>query len=204
MHGSVSHFSHSAPPLPLQVRERLPSVAISSDFISGFCGESEEDHQETLSLMEEVRYEKAFMFAYSLREKTHAHRKLSDDVPEAVKKRRLREVIEVFNAGAREANDEEVGRHHLLLVERVSKKSEGEWVGRTDTNKTVVFARRPTAASHHEASEVELQPGDYVAARVTAALSANTLRAVPLARSSIEQFDASRRDGHARLVSIGG
>ena len=76
------------------------------------------------------------MFAYSLREKTHAHRKLSDDVPEAVKKRRLREVIEVFNAGAREANDEEVGRHHLLLVERVSKKSEGEWVGRTDTNPT--------------------------------------------------------------------
>ena len=115
MHGSVSHFSHSAPPLPLQVRERLPSVAISSDFISGFCGESEEDHQETLSLMEEVRYEKAFMFAYSLREKTHAHRKLSDDVPEAVKKRRLREVIEVFNAGAREANDEEVGRHHRLV-----------------------------------------------------------------------------------------
>ena len=109
-----------------------------------------------------------------------------------------------FNAGARVANEQEVGRRHLVLLDAVSKKSDAEWVGRTDTNKPVVFARRPTAASHHEASEVELQPGDYVAARVTAALSANTLRAVPLARSSIEQFDASRRDGHARLVSIGG
>ena len=91
-----------------RVRELLPTASISSDFISGFCGETEEDHAQTLSLMRAVRFDKAYMFAYSLREGTNAHRKLDDDVPEEVKQRRLREVIEVFNEGARAANDEEV------------------------------------------------------------------------------------------------
>ena len=68
-----------------RVREVLPNVALSSDFISGFCGETEADHLETLTLLEQVRFDKAFMFAYSLREKTHAHRKLVDDVPEETK-----------------------------------------------------------------------------------------------------------------------
>ena len=105
-----------------RVRELLPRAAISSDFISGFCGETEDDHQQTLSLLRQVRYDKAFMFAYSLREKTHAHRKLVDDVPSDVKHRRLREVIDTFNAGARASNEDEVARTHLVLVEGLSKK----------------------------------------------------------------------------------
>ena len=84
-----------------RVRELLPHVAISSDFISGFCGETEDDHQQTLSLLRAVQFDKAFMFAYSMREKTHAHRRLSDDVPEEIKQRRLSEVIQAFNEGAR-------------------------------------------------------------------------------------------------------
>ena len=68
--------------------------SLSSDFISGFCGESDDDHAQTLSLLRQVRFDKAFMFAYSMREKTHAHRRLQDDVPESVKLGRLREVLE--------------------------------------------------------------------------------------------------------------
>ena len=184
--------------LPLaQVRELLPRATISSDFISGFCGETEEDHQATLSLLREVRYDKAFMFAYSMREKTHAHRRLTDDVPEAVKQRRLREVIDTFNAGARASNDEEIGRSHLVLVEGLSKKSEREWIGRTDTNKRVVFAREQLpAALDASRAHADVAPGDYVAVTISESLSANTLRAVPLARSTIEEYAAtSQRSG---------
>ena len=90
---------------------------------------------DTLDLLRRVRFDKAFMFAYSMREKTHAHRSLSDDVDEPTKQRRLREVIALFNQGAREANQEQVGRVHLLLVDGPSKKSPTEWVGRTDCNR---------------------------------------------------------------------
>ena len=131
------------------------------------------------------------MFAYSMREKTHAHRALVDDVPEEVKQRRLREVIDAFNAGARAANDREVGAVHHVLVEGVSRKSDAEWVGRTETNKRVVFARRPLPGlpTRDAAPAVaEVRPGDYVAVRVLEALSANTLRAAPLARCSIAAF----------------
>ena len=178
-----------------RVRELLPNAAISSDFISGFCGETEEDHLATLDLLRTTRFDKAFMFAYSLREKTHAHRKLVDDVPEPTKQRRLREVIDTYNEGARTANAAEVGRAHLVLLEGISKRSELEWIGRTDTNKRVVFKRDRVPAAldaQHPGSAVELGPGDYVAVRVSEAISANTLRAVPLARSSIQEFSAAR------------
>jgi tRNA A37 methylthiotransferase MiaB len=180
-----------------RVREVLPDVSLSSDFISGFCGETDDDHRQTLSLLRQVRFDKAFMFAYSMREKTHAHRRLDDDVPESVKQGRLREVIDEFNVGAREANEEDVGKEHLVLVEGLSRKSDREWVGRTDTNKRVVLERTAVAtvdgatrAEQPPAEErrVDLRPGDFAAVRVTAALSANTLRATPLARSSISSF----------------
>lgn len=170
-----------------QVRAKLPNATISSDFISGFCGENEADHQQTLSLLREVRFDRAFMFAYSLREKTHAHRSLKDDVPEHIKQRRLQEVVELFNAGARAANEEEVGREHLVMVDSLSKRSEEEWAGRTDNNKRVVFARRPVVMNG-SSQQSQLQPGDYVAVRITQAISANTLRGEPLVRTSIAEF----------------
>ena len=195
-----------------RVRELLPHASLSSDFISGFCGETEADHEATLSLMQAVRFDKAFMFAYSMREKTHAHRRLVDDVPEDVKSRRLQAVIETFTAGAKAANMEEIGRHHLVLVEGASKKPRPdgtvEWMGRTDTNKRVVLEHRPlrtvggegaTASTAHGGAGDNPAlplPGTYVAVRVTEALSANTLRAEPLAMTSIRHFASAESRGH--------
>eukprot|EP01099_Mayorella_cantabrigiensis_P006155 TRINITY_DN5095_c0_g1_i1.p1 TRINITY_DN5095_c0_g1~~TRINITY_DN5095_c0_g1_i1.p1 ORF type:complete len:314 (-),score=83.44 TRINITY_DN5095_c0_g1_i1:44-907(-) len=122
-----------------QIRDILPECSLSSDFIVGFCGEREEDHQDTLSLVRAVGYDQAFMFAYSLREKTHAHRNYEDDVPAGVKKRRLQELIETFHQSSSQKNLNEVGSFQLVLIEGTSKRSEQELQGRTDTNKRVVF-----------------------------------------------------------------
>lgn len=125
------------------VVSKIPEVAITSDFIAGFCGETEEEHLDTLALMERVQYDQAFMFAYSMRGKTHAHRQLQDDVPEQVKSRRLQEIIDVFRTNVQQRNENrEVGRLRLVLMEGESKKSKPEavtWHGRTDQNKRVVF-----------------------------------------------------------------
>ncbi len=125
------------------VRETIPDVAITSDFITGFCGETEEEHNDTLTLMERVQYDQAYMFAYSMRGKTHANRTMEDDVPEAIKARRLQEIIHRFRTNVQLRNDEhEVGKLRLVLVEGESRKSkEGarSWGGRTDQNKRIVF-----------------------------------------------------------------
>ena len=127
------------------VRDFIPSsdVAISSDFITGFCGESEDEHNETLTLMDEVQFDQAFMFAYSVREKTHAHRTMEDDVPADVKQRRLNEVIDCFRRNVQIRNTNvEIGKLRLVLVEGEAKKSTVDnrmLSGRTDQNKRVVF-----------------------------------------------------------------
>lgn len=125
------------------VKTLIPDVAISSDFITGFCAETEEEHQDTLSLMDYVAYDQAFMFSYSMRGKTHANRTMEDDVPEDVKSRRLQEVISMFRTRVQERNDEmEVGKLRLVLVEgEAKKKKEGKvrWGGRTDQNKRITF-----------------------------------------------------------------
>jgi len=129
------------------VRRLIPDVAVSSDFIAGFCGETEEEHRDTLSCMEEVRFDQAFMFAYSMRGKTHAHRTMEDDVPPDVKNRRLNEIIDVFRHNVQlRNNEEEVGKLRLVLVEGEAKRSTAEnrtWSGRTDQNKRVVLASGP-------------------------------------------------------------
>lgn len=125
-----------------QIKETIPDVALSSDFISGFCGETEDEHKDTLSLMETVQYDQCFMFAFSMREKTPAYRKYKDDVPMEVKKRRLNEVIETFNSVLKTKNLKELKKKHLVLVEGVSRKSENELSGRSDSNKKVIFAEQ--------------------------------------------------------------
>jgi len=125
------------------VRATIPDVGISSDFITGFCGETEEEHQDTLSLMDYVKFDQAYMFAYSMRGKTHAHRTMQDDVSEEIKSRRLQEVISMFRNNIQQRNDEmEVGRLRLVLVEGESRKSKvgnRTWGGRTDQNKRITF-----------------------------------------------------------------
>jgi tRNA A37 methylthiotransferase MiaB len=130
--------------LVTRARERIPGVAVSSDFIAGFCGETEDEHADTVSLMRLMRYEQAFMFAYSMREKTAASRRFADDVPEATKKRRLAEIIAAQRRGAEERNADEIGVTHLVLIEGTSKRSDAEYTGRTCTGKRVIVTAART------------------------------------------------------------
>jgi tRNA-2-methylthio-N6-dimethylallyladenosine synthase len=109
-----------------------PEVELSSDFISGFCGETEEDHEKTLSLMHEVKFTECFMFAYSERERTRAYHKYEDNVPETVKLRRLSEVISTFRTGAAELSRKQIGKRYRVLIEKPSKRNPNQMKGRTD------------------------------------------------------------------------
>lgn len=158
-----------------RMRQIIPGVSFSTDIITGFCGETEEEHANTVSLMETVKYDLAYMFAYSERDRTVAQRKFKDDVPEETKKRRLSEIIEIQHRYSKENNLAEIGNRHLVLVEGSSKKSKQEFYGRTDTNKAVVF----------EAGDY--RPGQFVEVEITGANSA-TLRGNPVRECSISSF----------------
>ncbi|MFW6346986.1 MAG: tRNA (N6-isopentenyl adenosine(37)-C2)-methylthiotransferase MiaB [Cyclonatronaceae bacterium] len=158
-----------------RMRALIPGVSLSTDIITGFCGETEAQHADTVSLMKQVRYDLAYMFAYSERERTLAHRKYEDDIPEKVKKRRLSEIIDIQMKNQAEANREEIGKRHLVLVEGPSKRDKTQLSGRTDTNKMVVFDAQ------------KYKRGEYVEVEITDATSA-TLKARPLRKSSIRAF----------------
>jgi len=146
-----------------RTREIIPNCPISSDFISGFCGETEDEHKDTLSLLQIVKFSQAFMFAYSLREKTHAHRNYIDDIPHEVKIRRLTEVIDTFTKEAIFLNKQELSKQHLVLVEGLSKRSDKHLFGRTDSNKVVIFENIPVVCG---SETVNLQSGDYAVVRI--------------------------------------
>ncbi len=117
----------------------VPECSLSTDVIAGFCGETEEDHQETLSLMRQVGYAAAFMFQYSERSNTAAAKKYRDDVPEEVKSRRLTEIIHLQQLLSLESNQKDIGKTFEVLIEGVSKRSQEQFFGRTSQNKVVVF-----------------------------------------------------------------
>lgn len=121
------------------IRRIIPRCSISTDMISGFCGETEEDHQQTLDLMRKVGYDYAYMFKYSVRPNTYAARKLEDDVPEDVKSRRLSEVIELQNKLSLESNKRDLGKTFEVLVEGTSKRDENRLYGRNSQNKVIIF-----------------------------------------------------------------
>jgi tRNA-2-methylthio-N6-dimethylallyladenosine synthase len=123
------------------IKQIIPDCGISTDTISGFCSETEEEHQETLSLMELVKYDFAYMFAYSERPKTLAERKFKDDVPEEIKKRRLQEIVDLQQKHSAIRTKEGVGKVHRVLIEGVSKKSKDQYYGRNSQNTTVVFPK---------------------------------------------------------------
>ncbi len=160
-----------------KIRTIIPGVSLSTDIITGFCGETEQEHHDTLSLLGHVRYDLAYMFAYSERERTLAQRKYQDDVSEETKKRRLSEIITLQMQIQEENNREEIGARHLILVEGTSKRSNRQLCGRTDTNKMVVFDRR------------DYQAGDYVEVEITDSTSA-TLIARPVRRTTLSEFYA--------------
>lgn len=142
------------------IRRYMPDCAITTDLIAGFCGETEDDHLQTLSLMREVGYESAYMFKYSERPNTFSARHFADDVPDDVKGRRLNEIIALQNELSVESNRRDVGEEFTILVEGESKRSAEQLCGRTSQNKMVVFDR-----GDHKA-------GDYVRVRITGSSSA--------------------------------
>ena len=145
------------------IRRYMPDCAITTDLIAGFAGETEEEHQATLSLMREVGYDFAYMFKYSERPGTFAQRNLGDDVPEEVKSRRLQEIIALQNELGLESYRRDVGKEFEVLVEGESRRNKAQLFGRTSQNKVVVFDR-----GDHKA-------GDYVRVRVTDCTSATLL-----------------------------
>ena len=142
------------------IRRCIAGVTISTDLIAGFCCETEEDHGDTLSMMEEVRFDFSYMFYYSVRPGTYAAKHLPDDVPEKVKKRRLEEIITLQNRISGELHAAEVGHVVEVLAESESKRSSDMLMGRTGTNRVVVFNRNGCS------------PGDLVDVRIKSATSA--------------------------------
>lgn len=147
-----------------RIYEIMPDCAISSDIITGFCSETEEEHEDTLSMIDFARYSMSYMFAYSERPGTPAARKLQDDVPEEVKKRRLTEVIRRQNQVSLQHNQADIGKTFSVLIEGDSKRSAQEWKGRNSQNKVVVFPKGG-----------DEKPGDYVMVTVAAASSATLI-----------------------------
>ncbi|MDX2246292.1 MAG: tRNA (N6-isopentenyl adenosine(37)-C2)-methylthiotransferase MiaB [Bacteroidia bacterium] len=134
-----------------RIREIIPDCAISSDIITGFCTETETDHQETLEVVANSQYTHAFMFAYSERPGTAAAKKWTDDIAEEVKKRRLAEVIALQNRISATNNTRDIGKVYKILIEGDSKRSKADFCGRNDSNKMVVFPKKSG-----------IKPGDYV------------------------------------------
>jgi len=124
-----------------QIRQIIPGCGISSDIIAGFCTETEEDHRDTLSLMEYSRYDLSYMYFYSERPGTLAARRYTDDIPEETKKRRLQEIVALQNRLSLESNQRDLGKTFEVLIENESKKSDQDWMGRSSHNKVIVFPK---------------------------------------------------------------
>lgn len=132
------------------IRKIIPGCGISTDIMTGFCTETEEEHKETLSLMQEVKFDFAYMFAYSERPKTQAERKLKDDVSEETKQKRLTEIVALQQLHSAERTKQGLEKVHQVLVEKVSKKTDQQLAGRNSQNTVVVFDKE------------HFKPGDYV------------------------------------------
>ncbi|MEE4255669.1 MAG: tRNA (N6-isopentenyl adenosine(37)-C2)-methylthiotransferase MiaB [Bacteroidales bacterium] len=137
------------------IRKYIPGCAISTDIIAGFCSETEQDHNDTISIMREVGYDYAFMFKYSERPDTLAQKRYKDDVPEEVKSARLQEIIDLQQKLSHESNKRDIGQIFEVLVEGHSKKSTEQLMGRNSQNKVVVFPKE------------KYQKGDYVMVKIT-------------------------------------
>jgi len=146
------------------IRRILPDCTISSDVITGFCSETEEEHLDTLSIMQFAEYSMSYMFAYSERPGTPAAKKLADDIPLSTKKRRLSEIVALQNKISAAHNQKDIGRTFKVLIEGDSKKSPMDFKGRNSQNKVIVF---PKSNGY--------KPGDYVTVEVLQANSATLL-----------------------------
>jgi tRNA-2-methylthio-N6-dimethylallyladenosine synthase len=148
-----------------RIREIMPGCGISSDIIAGFCTEEEKDHNDTLSIMEYSKYDMSYMFFYSERPGTLAERRYKDDVPEAIKKKRLQEIVAVQNKLSLESNKKDIGKTFVVLIEGDSRRSDKDWMGRSSQNKVIVFPKE----------NYGLKKGDYVKVKVNDCTQATLL-----------------------------
>jgi tRNA-2-methylthio-N6-dimethylallyladenosine synthase len=148
-----------------RIREILPECSLTSDFIAGFCTETEEDHQDTLTILLYSRFDMSYMYFYSERPGTLAARRYTDDIPLDVKKRRLDEIVKLQNRLSQESYKSDIGKTFKVLIEGNSKKSEFDWAGKTSQNKVVVFPKE----------SVINKKGDYVMVNITNATGATLL-----------------------------
>jgi tRNA-2-methylthio-N6-dimethylallyladenosine synthase len=139
-----------------RIKEIMPDCAVSADIIAGFCSETEEEHQETIDIMNYSKYEYSYMFYYSERPGTLAERRYKDDIPEDVKKRRLQEIVDLQNKLSLESNKKDIGKVFKVLIEGDSKKNNNDWKGRNSQYKVVVFPK----------NETPLQKGDFAYVKV--------------------------------------
>jgi len=140
-----------------RIREIMPECSISADIIAGFCTETEEDHQDTMSIMQLANYDYSYMYFYSERPGTLAAKRYTDDIPEEIKKRRLQEIVDVQWTLSNESNKKDVGKTFEVLIEGNSKKSDQDWMGRNSQNKVIVFPKENNA----------VKKGDYIEVLVT-------------------------------------
>ena len=148
-----------------RIREIMPDCGISSDIISGFCTEEDQDHKDTLDIMEYSRYDMSYMFFYSERPGTLAERRYKDDVPLDVKKKRLQEIVDVQGKLSHASNKKDIGKTFAVLIEGESRRSDKDWMGRSSQNKVIVFPKE----------NYELKKGDYVTVKVTDCTQATLL-----------------------------
>lgn len=148
-----------------RIKEIIPGCSITSDIIAGFCTETEDDHTDTLSIMEYSRFDMSYMYFYSNRPGTLAARRFEDDVPLEVKKRRLDEIVKLQNKISYQRNLADIGKTFKVLIEGNSKKSENDWAGRNSQNKVIVFGKR----------SYDLNKGDYVNVQVKSATGATLI-----------------------------
>jgi len=148
-----------------RIREIMPDCGITTDVISGFCTETEEEHRDTITLMELSRFDMAYMYSYSERPGTLAARRYTDDVPEEVKKRRLTEIIDLQRQHQVLSNRADIGKTYEVLIEGDSKKSDADWSGRNSQNKMVIFPK----------GDAGLKKGDYAQVIITSSSSATLM-----------------------------
>jgi len=172
--------------LVYHIRNIIKDVALTTDMICGFCSETELEFEDTLTLMKEVKYSGAFIFPYSLREKTPAHRKLIDNVSQSIKIDRLERMSKLYYSEVLKINRSQIGSRQLVLVEGHSKRSMLDFIGRNDGNTKVII---PSVEIEEECTENQrnIQIGDYVEVIVTDA-SALVLKGVPIKITTLERF----------------
>jgi tRNA-2-methylthio-N6-dimethylallyladenosine synthase len=156
-----------------KIRKYIPDCAISHDMIAGFPSEKEQDHQDTLSLMEYVKYDFGFMFAYSERPGTLAAKKIEDDIPTSTKKRRLQEIIDLQRVHSEYRTQQFIGKTVCVLIEKSSKKSIEFWSGRTSQNTVAVFPKE------------KYKVGDFVDVKIDEVTSATLIGTAMCLSSSI-------------------